>query len=66
MPKHSVNLAIPFAPRGTYDMLLCPVCGRVLKAVVPAEFVTYLVHFFGNLCVMDNQPGVVQDAVSKS
>lgn len=65
MPKRSVNLAIPFVQKGTFGMFFCPVCGRALKAVIPAVSVTYLVHFFGNLCVVDNQP-VVQDDVSKS
>lgn len=56
MPKHFSVLEIPFQALGIHQVQFCPQCGYVLKAVIPATSITYLVHFFGNPCVIDNLP----------
>lgn len=57
MKKQVLQLEPPLEQTGEYVQYFCPLCGRVIENIVPAESITYIVHALDNLCVIDNQPG---------
>lgn len=54
MPKHPGNQASLFVYKDISEKLICPICGREVRVVVPATTFTYLVHGQDDLCAMDN------------
>ena len=54
MPKHPGSQASLFIYKDLSEKLICPICGREVRVVVPATTFTYLVHAPEDLCVMDN------------
>jgi len=56
MPKHPGLQVTLFAYNDQAEKLICHICGRMVKAVVPATTITYLVHAPNDICVTDNQP----------
>ncbi len=55
MPKHPGNQSSLFVWTDLFSRPVCPECGRLVKAVVPATVVTYLVHSPDDICVIDWQ-----------
>ena len=58
MPKHPGSQASLFIYKDLSEKLICPICGREVRVVVPATTFTYLVHAPDDLCVMDNEMAV--------
>lgn len=58
MPKHPPNQKRLFRYKDITDRLVCPNCRRIVKTVIPATSVTYLIHKNGEVCVLENSRGV--------
>lgn len=57
MPKHLTPQKRLFRYKDVAERLICPNCKGIVKTVIPATTVTYLVHRNGEICVLENSRG---------
>lgn len=57
MPKHPGLQTSLYIYKDLSKKVICPVCERIVKVVVPATTFTYLVHGTEDICVIDNLRG---------
>lgn len=58
MPKRQESKPVLFYYEDIAERVICPNCRKLVKMVVPATIVTYLVHPGGAICVLENNRGL--------
>lgn len=54
MPKHPTPQEHLFYYEDIAERVICPNCKGIVKIVIPATSVTYLIHLNGEICVLEN------------
>lgn len=58
MPKHPPSQNHLFIYEDVTERVICPNCKGIVKTVIPATSVTYLIHARGEVCILDHRRGV--------
>lgn len=57
MPKHSAQQNRLFKYKDVAERLICPNCKGIIKDVISAPNVTFLIHANDEFCMLDNYKG---------
>jgi len=57
MSKHPPTQKELFYYKDVAEKLVCPNCKKLVKVVIPASSVVYLVHHNGEVCALDSGRG---------
>ena len=57
MPKHPPKQNHLFVYEDIKERVVCPNCKGIVKVVIPAITVTYLVHRNGEVCTLEHDRG---------
>ncbi len=58
MPKHPAKQNRLFLFKDVAERIICPNCKGIVKTVIPAVGVTYLVHHNSETCILDHERGI--------